>query len=135
TLITTGSLNISGSPSIAPAIDPTGRPLDIQFVAGTDILAAGFPSDCTNCLAGLIYAREQIDFRGNVPIRGVIMALGAGDTSNLVQENQNVLSGDACAILNAPPRVRAANGPLRIISWNVLSRYTRNQVRLGRAAG
>lgn len=122
TLITTGSLDISGNPSIAPATDPsTGKPFDIQFLAGTDISMGGSPNECTNCLAGLIYAREQFNMNGNVPIRGAVMALDSGDTSKLVKAGRNKFSGSACVILNGDLRVRGAMGPLRIISWRMLN--------------
>lgn len=119
TLITTGNLQITGHPSIAPAIDPaTGRPRDIQFLAGKDITMGGFPSECTNCLAGLIYAREQFEINGNVPLRGVLMALDASDSAGSpVRAGRNRLTGSTCVVLNGDLRLRGLNGPLRFLSW------------------
>lgn len=122
TLITTGNLQITGNPSIAPALDPaTGKPLDLQFLAGKDITMGGFPSECTNCLAGLIYAREQFEINGNVPLRGVLMALDAGDSpGSPVRAGRNRLTGSTCVILNGNLRLRGVNGPLRFLSWRIM---------------
>lgn len=122
-LISTAHIEISGSPNMAPATDPaTWKPRGLQLLAGGDIDISGTPSG----LAGLIYAREQIDFHGTpsiaVGVNGAIIALDAADSAGSpVRANRNKIGGNTCITLEDGNIRFPINGPLRFLSWSTVT--------------
>jgi hypothetical protein len=128
-LITAGSINLSGSANISPANPDAGY--HFLLVAGRDILLSGNTQEDTHscagscstaapadimAIAGVIAAHEQIGVGGNPNIFGFLVAEEAGDCSN-EESAPTKLNGtpEIFYDCNHPPNPWAT-GP-RLASW------------------
>jgi hypothetical protein len=115
TLIATGHLIVSGSPTIqtdANCGTNCYAVKDTVFVAGSDVRISGSPT----VGSGLIAAHEQFKITGNATITGLIVAQDASGTDSTVisdSESGNPTINYGCG-LNPP-----LQGPLQILSWGL----------------
>ncbi len=99
TIITTGAIDIAGTPNIrgflkanlAPLAPPFTSPL-LTFVAGTDIAFTGDLSTSVT-FEGVLYAREQISMTGSSQYAGQMIAADRSSDDNAVE--YNTLAGNA----------------------------------------
>jgi hypothetical protein len=85
TLISTGSIELSGNIIIAPKLP------GLLLLAGKDIKINGNANQ--NFSDGVIYAREQIGINNAPRVRGTVVARDVANVSTMVMESY--LSGDA----------------------------------------
>lgn len=119
TLIATGSITISGNPTIQT--DNTHSTdcgsncytiKDTVLLAGADIRITGNPT----LRYGMIAAREQVGISGNATITGFIVAQDASSTSTTVGADTETGSTTITYDCGGAPPVQI---PLRILSWGL----------------
>lgn len=85
TLIATGSISISGSPTLAP--DNTNNPEAVQFVTDGDLVIGGNTGLSQTQVEGQIFVREQIHTQGTWDFRGRIIVQNDANVFNEVTTN------------------------------------------------
>jgi hypothetical protein len=107
TILATGYVDVSGSPSISP--DPNG--VGIALMAGTDLRMRGAGGNVYG--VGLYAAHEQISLIGTPKINGVVVAEDASDNCSLVSTASQVdvdISGNAEITYNGDLTTVLING-------------------------
>lgn len=109
TLVTTGSVTISGTPVLRPATTDS-----ILIVAGADVAVAGNPAGTHN-YEGLIYAGSQCSLTGNAAVRGnMVCRNDAHPATAMNYAASNVTSGNATLTYGCGGYF---NQPRRILQW------------------
>jgi len=119
-VISTESISVQGNPTINSKLNDVILPrvyqppfarINFLLLAGKDIDLQGTASGLN--LRGLIYAREQIDLRGNGFFTGQVVSFGSTHTTGS-PVSSNEVSGNFTLTLNS---VDGTLGKVVIISW------------------
>lgn len=86
-VIATGSIDISGSPKLAPGLSPAGVDHKYQFITDGDLKIGGAAGLVDPETEGQILVREQVHISGNPKFRGRILVGDAGNAQTLVDAN------------------------------------------------
>lgn len=114
TLVTTGSVTVSGTPVLRPATTDS-----VLIVAGADVAIAGNPAGAYN-YEGLIYAGSQCSLTGNAQVSGnMVCRNDAHPATAMNYASSNATSGNATLTYGCGGYF---NQPRRILQWVQLVR-------------
>jgi len=107
TLITIGSLTVTGNQTVRPSLT------DTMYIAGLDVSVSG---NTTMLGGGLIAAHEQVSITGNSKINGFIIAEDASMTSGAVVTDAEAGNAEITYSCGLNPPLQ---GPLQFLSWGL----------------